>query len=313
MLFCLGTTPTVQRSMFFDRLTPDAVNRAAEVREYASGKSINVARVAHQLGQPVMAGGFVGSGRDEFFLRELEKDGVRHDFVAVDAPLRTCTTVVDRATNTATELVEESSPVEAEKWPELLQKIEALGADSTWWVLSGSLPPGAPQDFYGRCLELAHRRGVTVLLDARGEPLREALKWPGFIAKLNREELAATVGHALDDESALRTAMEQARPRDGTIVVTLGAQGAIVSDGRETWRVTPPRVTAISAVGSGDAFSAGMAVALLRGKSLPDALVLAAACGTANAMTPWAGFVRIKDVRELEPRVKVEAVVSRPG
>ena len=51
MILCIGTTPTVQRTMVFDRLTVDEVNRATEVTEYSSGKAINVARVLTQIGE----------------------------------------------------------------------------------------------------------------------------------------------------------------------------------------------------------------------------------------------------------------------
>src|SRR5258708_3397627 len=75
MILCLGTTPVYQRTMVFDRVTPDAVNRAREVHDYASGKSVNVARVVHTLGEPLLATGFVGGGRGEALLRDLDASG----------------------------------------------------------------------------------------------------------------------------------------------------------------------------------------------------------------------------------------------
>src|SRR5687768_442813 len=108
MILCLGTTPTVQRTMMFDRLVPDAVNRAARVYENASGKSVNVARVARVLGADVAAVGFAGGVRGEYLRRGMDEDGVRHDFVTVPAQTRLCTTVIDLAGGHVTELVEES-------------------------------------------------------------------------------------------------------------------------------------------------------------------------------------------------------------
>ena len=54
------------------------------------------------------------------------------------------------------------------------------------WVFSGSRPPGAPQDAYARWVELARQRNVKLIIDARGEPLRLAMKHPGFVVKVNR-------------------------------------------------------------------------------------------------------------------------------
>ena len=108
MIFCLGTTPVMQRTLVFDRVHLDAVNRAADVRETASGKSINVARVLHLLGEDVVATGFLGGDTGKFIREDLDRAGVCHDFVSVAPKTRTCVTVVDPGGGTTTELVEES-------------------------------------------------------------------------------------------------------------------------------------------------------------------------------------------------------------
>ena len=306
MILCLGTTPVYQRSMVFERLRLGEVNRAAAVYDYASGKSINVARVLRALGEDVVATGFVGRGeRGDALLADLDRAGIRHEFVRVDPPARQCVTVIDRAAGTATELVEESQPVSEDAWGELEQKFAALTPRATGCVLSGSLPPRSAEDFYARCLRRLGGR-VPVIVDTRAGPLRAALNEGGFVAKLNRDELAETVGFPLDSDQRLREAMRSVTPENGSVVVTSGSEGAVVSDGRRAWRVRPPRVEATSAVGSGDAFSAGMMIGLLRGKSLQDACALGAACGAANAMTDLAGHLSQTDVEALLPRVRVE-------
>jgi tagatose 6-phosphate kinase len=306
MIVCLGTTPVYQRSMVFERLRPGEVNRAAAVHDYASGKSINVARALKTLGEDVVATGFVGRGeRGDALLADLDRAGVRNDFVRVAPPARQCVTVIDRAAATATELVEESQAVSPENWGALAQKFGELVPVARGFVLSGSLPPGAPDHFYAACL----RRigcGAPVILDARRGPLRQALKEPGFIAKLNRDELAETVGSPVDNDKDLHRAVHEITPREGAAVVTAGARGVVAFDGERFWRVGPPRVEAKSAVGSGDAFAAGMMTGLLRGKPLQDACALGAACGAANAMTDLAGHLSPADVETLLPRVRVE-------
>src|SRR3954468_6046534 len=111
MIVCLGTTPALQRTMSFDRLRLDAVNRATSVLEYASGKSVNAARVAHTLGRRVVATGFLGGDSGEACRRDLDSAGVAHEFVTVAARTRMCVTVIDRAGGTATELIEEPGAV----------------------------------------------------------------------------------------------------------------------------------------------------------------------------------------------------------
>lgn len=308
MILCLGTTPVYQRSMTFDRVKLDGVSRAKEVWDYASGKSINVARVLRTLGHDVIATGFVGGTRGEMLCDDLDAAGIQHQFTVVGAETRQCITVIDREAGTATELVEESSPVMEAAWEKLDAKLRLLLPKASTWVFSGTLPPGAPQDFYARWLPLARERDAIVVIDARGEPLKLALRHGNAIYKLNRDEFAETLGTDLSDDQRLINAIRGNTPNGGKLMVTLGKSGAIASDGMAVWRVHSPPVKAISAVGSGDAFAAGLGIALSNGEPLDAALKLAAACGAANAMTELAGHLRPEDVAHLREQARVETL-----
>ena len=305
MILCLGTTPTAQRTLIFERVMLDAVNRAVEVHEHASGKSVNVARIAHSLGEAVLASGFLGGDRGAFLRREMDQAGIAHDFVSVSPQTRLCTTVVDRSNKTATELVEESAAVASEDWTRLSDAISSAVGRATLCVFSGSLPPGGPAGYYADCVRLAQAAGCRVILDARGEPLRLAMSSPGLTIKLNREELSATVGCPLTDDESLRDGMHRATPPGGATIVTLGAAGAVAYDGISFCKISSPRVETISAVGSGDAFAAGFAVGIIRGRSFQDACALGAACGAANAMTPLSGHIQPERIPALLAAVMV--------
>jgi tagatose 6-phosphate kinase len=297
--------------MVFDRLKTEAVNRAREVSDYASGKSVNAARVAHTLGHPVLATGFAGGARGEALCHDLDAAGIRHDFVTVSRETRQCVTVIDRAAGTATELVEESGPVGPQAWRELEVKLAALLPQANVWIFSGTLAPDGDKNSYARWLPLARQCGARAIIDASGEPLRLSMQHPNAILKVNRDELAGTLKCDLQDEQALLETIMQHSPRNGCIIVTLGASGAVASDGKSCWRVTPPNVATVSAVGSGDAFAAGLAVGLAQNQPLPEALRLAVACGAANVMTPLAGHVERRVVARLSEEVKVERLDGR--
>lgn len=306
MIICIGTTPVFQRSMSFERVQVDGVNRAKQVTDYASGKSINVARVLRTLGHEVMATGFVGGTRGEMLCSDLDAAGIEHRFTVVGKETRQCITVIDREAGTATELVEESSPVMDAAWEKLDGKLRLLLPQSPLWFFSGTLPPGAPQDFYARWLPLARQRDAMVVIDARGEPLKLALAHGNAIYKLNRDEFAQTLCTDLSDDAKLIEHIARNTPSGGKLIITLGKAGAIGCDGTNVWRVFSPAVKAVSAVGSGDAFAAGLGIGLLRNESMESALKLAAACGAANAMTALAGHLRAEDVDALREHARVE-------
>ncbi|MDX1523660.1 MAG: PfkB family carbohydrate kinase, partial [Anaerolineae bacterium] len=120
--------------------------------------------------------------------------------------------------------------------------------------------------------------------------------------------MGATVA---DDDVAATLQMARTIIERGAalVVITLGAEGALVVTSEAGWVARPPAVGVISAVGSGDAFLAGLAVSLMRkGQPLTEALRLGVACGTANATTAQPGVFERDLVERLVSRVEVRQI-----
>jgi tagatose 6-phosphate kinase len=287
--------------MTFAKLQIDAVNRASAVHEYASGKSINAARVAHTLGEPVLATGFLGGDRGRFIRAGLDRAGVAHDFVEVEPATRMCITVIDESMHTATELLEESQPVSRESYDGLLEKLAALVSRARVVVMSGRLTVGADPDFYARIHALA--TNARCIVDVTGPPLLATLDKRPFLVKPNRAELTETLEAEIDDAESLRGAMRETIARGARwVVVTAGTEPTLVTDGKRFWQIDVPKVRPVSPIGSGDAFCAGIAVGISRGMDVPEACRLGTACAVANAMTPYAGHV---DRAEIERQLSI--------
>jgi tagatose 6-phosphate kinase len=307
MILCVGPTPALQRVMVFQRLTLDAVNRAAETQEGIAGKSVNVAKVLKTLGQKPLAMGFAGGDHGKELRAGLEARGIETEFLEVRARTRQCITVIDESSETQTELVEESSAVEAADYDALLEAIRRRIKGCQAVVMSGTLTPGGPVDFYFHCTKIAREEGVVSVVDAQGPAFLAALQAGPDVVKPNRAELAATVGRELKDESdvieAMRGLLEGGAKR---IVVTAGKAPALAGDGKSFWRITPPLIKALNPIGSGDAFTAGLVSRLLRGDGLDEACRWGSACGAANALTLMAGEVSLAEVQKLGGKVGVE-------
>jgi len=309
MIFCLGTTPAIQRVMVFQRVTLDVVNRAVETLEGTAGKSVNVAKVLRAFGEEVFAASFFGGDRGEVIRAVLEGRGVRLGAIPVGPRTRLCTTLVDRSAGTHTELVEESQPVGAAAYERLGAIIEAEVPRARAVVMSGSITPGGPADLYRTTTELAGRHGVLSVVDAQGAPLTHALPASPGLVKPNRAELAATTGRPLGDEAAVVAAMRELHERGAQrVLATAGGAPTMAFDGRRVWRVTPPRLQVVNPIGSGDAFTAGLVWSLLRGDDLGEACRWGTAAGAANALTWLPGEVERGEVERLAPEVRVEGV-----
>jgi tagatose 6-phosphate kinase len=309
MIFCLGTTPAVQRVMVFRKLTPDAVNRALTVADGPAGKSVNAAKVLKALGERPLVAGFLGGERGRCLRDMLEAKGIETDFVKVAAQTRLCVTVIDQEAETHTELVEEGpavSPADYEHLGAILRRrIKACRA----LVMSGSLAPGGAADFYFQGAWQARQAGVLCALDAQGAPLAEALEARPGLVKPNRAEMAVTLGRHLKDEADVMSAMRELGRRGAQrVVVTAGNEAVLAFDGQSLWRITPPPVKVVNPIGCGDAFTAALVWRLLRGETLGEACRWAAAVGAADAITLMPGEVECADLERLAAATRVECV-----
>jgi tagatose 6-phosphate kinase len=307
MILCIGTTPAAQRVMVFRKLTLDAVNRAVTTVDGAAGKSINVAKVLKALGEHPVATGFLGGDRGEEVRALMEAHEIVLEFVLVAPRTRQCITIFDTSAGTHTELVEESQPVAAANYEELMRVIRRRVKSCRAVVMSGTITTGGPADLYFHGTQLAHAAGAIPVVDAQGAALVEALRARPGLIKPNRAELAATVRRELPDEAAVTTAMRELFERGAQrVVVTAGKEPTLAFDGRSFWRIRAPRIDPVNPIGSGDAFAAGLLWRLLRGEDLGEACRWASAAGTANALTIMAGEVHLHDVERLVQEVNVE-------
>jgi tagatose 6-phosphate kinase len=177
--------------------------------------------------------------------------------------------------------------------------------------MSGTITPGGPPDLYFHGTQIAHEAGAVAVVDAQGPALLETLRAKPELVKPNRSELAATLGRELKDEAAVLAAIRELCQRGAQrVVVTAGKDPGLAFDGQHWWRVHPPRIDAVNPIGSGDAFTAGLVVSLLRGEDLGEACRWASAAGAANALTLLAGEVRREDVEQLAARSSVEPFAS---
>jgi ribokinase len=139
------------------------------------------------------------------------------------------------------------------------------------------LPPVAA----ARAMELGRKHGVyTILNPAPAAPLEdEALRNVDYLTP-NETELRILMRLAPDDPTPTAELAARLRQRfGGTLIVTLGERGALVLDNQGQFYVPAVAIEAVDTTGAGDAFNAGLAVALAEGAPLLQAVQFANGCG----------------------------------
>lgn len=306
-VLCVGLTPALQQTMEFTRVLTGEVNRAGTTLVTVAGKAANVARVLHTLGEVPVLTGFNGGDSGRRLNALLAGESIRQRFVSCPQPTRTCVTVVDRHAGTVTELVEEARLPGPAYWRELKAVIEGQLDGSRAVAISGNLPPGAPDDFYAWITARARRAKVPVLIDSSRAALLNALRHQPFLIKLNRRELADTLGVASLSGAALLSGIRRMRTRGAKrVLLTDGPRGAWFASAHGMWRLPAPAIKAVNPIGSGDSVAAGFLHHWLRTQDELGAFAFGLACGTANALTRTPGdldpAIARRMASELTPR-----------
>jgi 1-phosphofructokinase family hexose kinase len=308
-ILCVGITPCLQRTLQFTRLELGDVNRARAVTVSAGGKACTMARVLQALGEAPLVTGFLGGDTGQLVATYLRERNIGCNFVASDQPTRVCSTVLDETTGQVTELVEEAALPSPDDWCQFDGKLVALLVECGMVVISGALPPKAPDYVYANIAQKAVTLGVPLLIDSQKIPLTNTLPYQPLMIKLNRRELSDTCQVTIESDDDM---IQAARS-----LVARGAQWALVTQGprtgwlvsaQELWRCQPPVIQAVNPIGSGDSTAAGVAYALRQGHTMPEATRFGLACGTADALTLVPGDVKREDVQRLLASVKMEKV-----
>ncbi|MCC6313121.1 MAG: hexose kinase [Thermomicrobiales bacterium] len=267
----------------------------------AGGKGNNVARVLTTLGQPAIATGFVGGDAGRFIEESLRAAGIATAFHHVSGESRTCLTIVEEANGTVSEIRERGEVVRPEDGAAFLRAAPTLVGAARWAVLSGSLPPGLPADYYARLVAALKAAGLRVVLDASGEPAALALAAGPDVIAPNLEELSALVGRpvAVEDAVAAAHSLFDRLGSDAVVLVTFGAGGAALVRRDRALTAGAATVDAINPVGAGDAFLAGYVAAAAGGADDATALRAAVATGSAATLQTRIGVVDPADVARL--------------
>jgi 1-phosphofructokinase len=274
--------PSVDRTFEVEELVRGAVMRARSIRVDGGGKGVNVTRALAGNGHRSVAVLPSGGAEGVQLLSLLAVENLLVRAVPVRAAIRANVTIVE-PDGTTTKINEPGPHLSAREVSRLTTALLSAAAGAEWAVLSGSLPPGVPEDLYATLTVQLRAQGVRVALDTYGAPLRIALAAGPDVIKPNRSELADASGCDVDHVSDALAASERLRALGArTVLASLGSGGAVLVDATGSYHAGAA-VTARSTVGAGDALLAGF---LAAGGAGPQALLEAVAWGTAAVSLP---------------------------
>ena len=308
MILVINLNASVDKKYVMDDLNKGLVMRAKSVENTPGGKGIHVANVSTILKENCIVTGFLGGKTGEFIHDKLEKYGIKQDFVNIKGDTRECLAIITKDL-VQTEILEPGPEVTEEEQKRFIDKYMEWLEEANIIVASGSGPRNIPNDFYKKLIDIANSKNKKFLLDTSGDLLREGIEGKPFFIKPNKDEIEFLTGRSIENyKDAIREIKEFHKKGVELVAISLGAEGSVIGYKGVYYKVTVPKITAINPVGSGDSYVAGVAIGLERGYEIEDILMLASACGTANALEEETGSVKIDVVQDLLDKITISII-----
>ena len=302
-------SPCIDKSTSVEALIPEKKLKCDQPKLEPGGGGINVARAIKKLGGEATAvypsGGYTG----KHFNYLLEKEGISSLIVETKEETRENFIVLDDSNKNQYRFGMPGTALAEEEWQMLLEKIDEI-PEVAFIVASGSLPPGVPNDIFAKLAKIAKSKNAKLIVDTRGEPLKEALEEGLFLLKPNLGELSFLAGkpNLLEsDVMEIATSLCQ-QGNCEIIVVSMGPMGAWIISKTEAHLITPPQVEKLSTVGAGDSMVAGIVYYFSLGKSMLDAGKFGVACGTAATINEGTELCNLPDVLKLYNQLTVKSM-----
>lgn len=309
-IVALCMNPSIDISTSAERVAPIRKLRCGRLQRDPGGGGVNVARVVRRFGADVTVLYPTGGSTGQLLRRLVDQEAIQSLAIQLAEETREDFTVLEKESGNQFRFVLPGPQLSAQEWRACLDAVASFKGRSQVLVASGSLPPGVPEDFYGRVARKAKEMGVKVVLDTSGAPLQAALNQGVYLVKPNLHELGDVLHRRLEDQDAWVEACRSLvhAGRAEVVALTLGEQGALLVTREQAWRAQALPIKPVSAVGAGDSFLGAMVWSLVSGRSMEDAFRYANAAGSAAVLAPGTELCRREDVENLYGQIAIQTI-----
>jgi len=310
MIHLICPNPAIDRTLLVEDFSEALPNRPYDVREFAGGKSFNVAYAMdfEKPSVPYCVHTILG-GRNGAYLQELAlKKDIQLQTTTVDINTRFCNIIVDTKNEKIYPIYENSFVLDTALLKTFTdQLLHAIQPKDTV-VFSGSLMKGMPDDYIAQIQAQLKGQEIRFFVDTSGPALVEAYQEKPEVIKINDEELCDLAPdfsfNALADyASFLKSEAAAAIPY---FIVTLGSKGVIAKLNKQIYHLSVPPVHAENPIACGDFFLGGL-VKYLTLEQLEDLDVLkkAISYSTANVFN-WFPEMKQADIDRINQEIIIQ-------
>lgn len=303
MIYTVTVNPALDYVLQLPEVKDGETNRSNDTQFLAGGKGINVSQILNQLGVDNTAWGFVGGFTGEELIRQLNVKKINSDFVRISDDTRVNVKIHAQE---ETEINAAGPDITDQEVVAFKARLDDL-KEGDVVVLSGSLAPSLPTNFYESLLPVIREKGAEFVVDTTGEALLRTLKFNPLVIKPNHHELADLFGTSFNTTADMLEAAKKLLEKGAqNVMISMAGEGAYLVTKDHVYHANAAKGTAVNSVGAGDSMIAGFVGTWFETHDPAEALRVGSACGGATAFTE---DIAVKSqIDAVLPQIKIDTV-----
>lgn len=303
MIYTVTVNPALDYVIQLEKINAGEVNRTDNYTFLAGGKGINVSQILNQLDVDNTAWGFVGGFTGKELIRQLNQKRIVSDFVTISDVTRVN---VKLHAQKETEINATGPKITDQEITAFKDRLSDLKKGDIV-VMSGSLTPGMPQDFYEQLLPAIKEAGAEFVVDTTGQALLDTLAYKPLVIKPNHHELADLFNTTFDSSDVmLEYAQKLLKKGAQNVMVSMAGDGGYLLTQDHVYHANAAVGTAVNSVGAGDSMIAGFVGTYYKTNDPKESFRIGMACGAATAFTK---DIAVKgQIEAVLPQIKVEQI-----
>lgn len=303
-IITLTLNPAIDVHCHTHSFRPYKENHCTVTARDCGGKGVNISRALQDNGVENLAFAVLGQENGADFRNSLIADGMTLREVFVPGRIRENITLhCDDSDETRISF--EGFSVSADLIGRVQETLDDEIAEGTVVTFTGSNPKGLSMGDVKALLRAWTAKGARIVIDSRSFSLADLIDMKPWLIKPNQEEISAYLGREIDGFDELFSVAKDLHEQGiENVMISLGAQGALLVCSEGTFVARPPKVDALSTIGAGDSSIAGFVS--VADQPASTRLRTAVAFGTAACLTPGTRPPRPEDVASILDRITME-------
>ena len=284
MIYTITVNPSLDYIVSVDDFKLGLTNRTSSEKLLPGGKGINVSQVLMNLGVENTALGFVAGFTGDALVRELERRGIRQEFIRIDKGMTRIN--VKLKSIDGTEINGQGPDIGEADLERLMKRLDEL-QDNDVLFLAGSIPGSISSELYRNIMMRLQNKHILFVVDATRELLTNVLEFHPFLIKPNNHELGEIFGVELNTrESVVPYARKLQEMGARNVLVSMAGEGSVlVAEDNTVVSHEAPKGVLVNGVGAGDSMVAGFMAGYMKTGDYEYAYKMGASAGSASAFS----------------------------